>query len=373
MSEKVFALYSPYIIDGIQQESTPAELLGALMASEVCAEETDRESIVDETLDPPIRPYDYNAHSYKEYLSNVLSAKRAFPLCNPESYTRALVAKALIDTLWLGGSFRLGNLQLEAGWEWNEEPVGAMAAFYESVYALADYMDALGIELSRYSYKSSGDENELSVKARLSKELSAEDEVFEDDFFRLPNPVFEDVRICPGHLVPDERSWVVFVPFDTCDFLLGASLLAQSLGVGGAAPKIGDADYFIDCYEVVREFVEDGILLSAATVGEGGLISALTAMGDARVGVDVELSDIMQAYQEPCATKVLFSEVPGVILQIRDSDFDYLDAELLLQDVAYFPLGHPVPGNPEIRIKTSEKSGIQTILESLMQKAEGED
>ena len=65
--------------------------------------------------------------------------------------------------------------------------------------------------------------------------------------------------------------------------------------------------------------------------------------------------------------------MPGVVIQIQDADFDYLDAELLLQDVAFFPLGHPVPGTAEIRVKASAKSGIQTILESLMQNAEGED
>ena len=68
--------------------------------------------------------------------------------------------------------------------------------------------------------------------------------------------------------------------------------------------------------------------------------------------------------------KGLFAErLNDMYLQVKD----YLDAELLLQDVAFFPLGHPVPGQPGIRVKASAKSGIQTILESLMQNAEGED
>ena len=71
--------------------------------------------------------------------------------------------------------------------------------------------------------------------------------------------------------------------------------------------------------------------------------------------------------------RILFAEVPGVVVQITDADFDYLDAELLLQDVAFFPLGHPTPGRTDIRIKSSAKSGIQTILESLIRNAEGED
>ena len=70
---------------------------------------------------------------------------------------------------------------------------------------------------------------------------------------------------------------------------------------------------------------------------------------------------------------ILFSEIPGVIIQIRDIDFDYVDAELLLQDVAFFPLGHPNLKSGAVRVRSAEKTGIQTILESLMQNAEGED
>ena len=103
---------------------------------------------------------------------------------------------------------------------------------------------------------------------------------------------------------------------------------------GGAGPQITDADYFMDCFEVVRELVEDGILLSGATVGEGGLLKTIKEMaGDAGLGVD--LSDVMRAYQEQDVLRILFAEVPGVVIQIQDADFDYLDAELLLQDVAF--------------------------------------
>ena len=63
----------------------------------------------------------------------------------------------------------------------------------------------------------------------------------------------------------------------------------------------------------------------------------------------------------------------SISLQIRDSDFDYVDAELLLQDVVYFPLGHPDPSGHKVTVAASAKSRIQTILESLMLNAEGED
>ncbi len=59
------------------------------------------------------------------------------------------------------------------------------------------------------------------------------------------------------------------------------------------------------------------------------------------VGADIDISGIMSAYGEDKKLRILFSEVPGAIIQIKDSDYDYVDAEFLLQDIAYYPIGHP--------------------------------
>ena len=141
------------------------------------------------------------------------------------------------------------------------------------------------------------------------------------------------------------------------------------------APQIVDPDYFIDCYEVVRELVEDGVVLSGVTVGRGGLISALKRMTGPKIGASVELADLVRATGEKDIVRLLFAEVPGVLFQIADIDYDYVDAELLLQDIAFYPMGHPVPGKPGVDIISSDKPGIQTILESLIrsQSSEGED
>ena len=90
------------------------------------------------------------------------------------------------------------------------------------------------------------------------------------------------------------------------------------------------------------------------------------------VGCGADISDLMQACGETDPVRIFFSEVPGAVIQVRDSDFDYIDAEFLLQDVAYYPLGHPT-ADGRLHLCTAAKTGIQTILESLMQNAEGED
>ena len=147
------------------------------------------------------------------------------------------------------------------------------------------------------------------------------------------------------------------MPFDTDELHLGDSALSAALGLsGGMAPKMEDPDYFMDCFEVVRELVEDGILLSGVSVKRGGMVAALDSMVSPTVGADVNISDLKRAYPSSDVVRILFSEVPGVIFQINDSDYDYLDAELLLQDVMYFPLGHPV----------RRKGKVGAILDSLI-------
>ncbi len=373
MSEKISALYSSFVIDGIREEFTPARLLQPLCDARLCPPQGAEESCcIDETVDPVARSFDVDSADVAGSLEAILSARRIAPPAYADSYTRFRIASALEDALWKKGAFRLGDLSLVASWKCDARTVGAMAAFYRSVTSAADYVDSLGLRFADVSCTRGGAGGDVAFRALVARD-SETDEFFTRDPFRSVAPRFSSVRACPPTLVPDPQSWIVYIPFDTADFRLGGSLLAQVFGIGGAPVQITDADCFIDCFEVVREFVEDGLLLSGATVADGGLLTALSRMAEGNCAVEADISAIMHSCQEKYPLRVLFAELPGVIIQIRDSDFDYLDAELLLQDVAYFPLGHPDPSGRGVRVKSAAKSGIQTILESLIRNAEGED
>lgn len=374
MSEKAFALNSHYVIDGILQELTPAQILDALTenAAPSAGRNDSGVTLVDETVDPEVRSTEPEGGDIGEYLAAVRTCSRKLPLSCMDSYTRCGIASALIDSMWRRGHFRIGDLLLDVHWRWNERPVGAMAAFYDSVKAAADYVDSLDLRFSHYRYSRTSGSPSVSFRVVLGDDEPG-DEAIAADAARADDARMLDGRVCPDMLFPDSRSWIIYIPFDSSEYCLGGSLLAQTLGLGGAAPQIEDSDYFLDSYEVVREFSEDGILLSAATVGEGGLLTAAGRMSRGGVGADLDISDLLHSAGETNAAKVLFAEVPGALIQVRDSDFDYVDAELLLQDVVYFPLGHPNVKGEKVTVEASAKSRIQTILESLMQNAEGED
>lgn len=339
-------LNSHFVIDGERRENTLSELLSTVCVQKTPADKLAGEDIVDESLDSSPVSIRTDNSEIPAYSRLVKIVRMDLPLAYSASYTVFNIATAIADSLFRQGNVSLDEIQLTAKWRWNDKSCGNMAALYNSVETAVQYLDDLGVSLHRYAVEE-GEDPELSVATQFTGAA----------------------RIVPDTIVPDPASWIIFVPFDSAEFRLGGSALAEALSCGGVQPKLGDADYFMDCFELVREFAMDNVLLSARTVQRGGLRKALDAY--AGEGAALELSGVLQAYPDCNAVDILFSEVPGVLIQIRNEDYDYLDAEFLLQDVAWYPLGHP-SGN-RLTIDCSAKSKINTILESLLQKAEGED
>ena len=357
-------LNSNYLIDGVQMPLSPARMLRECSVQVPLEPDGDPATLSDEALDPA--PNNLSLNSRPE--SYCPGKRQALPLPFSGPFTAAKVAQALIDAIWQGGHFRLQDLMLKADWKWNGKSIGLPAAFYHSVESACEYIDALGVKISRYSLANG------SPAVSFKASTVADEELPEDLLEELPakSPRISRRRKTPATLLPEASDWLLYIPFDPCDFRLGGSTLAETTGTSPAtAPDVADADYFMDCYEVVRELVEDGVVKAGATVSDGGLLTTLRAMTAGETGADVCVSDICRAYGGESPLRVLFGEVPGVVVQIADIDYDYVDAELILQDVVYFPIGHPVPGRTGVEL--SEKIEIPQILESLLNTLEGED
>ena len=378
--EKISALYAQYVIDGIHQELSPGEMLDECLASKPWREDpATTEKVLDESLDPEPRSDGFDSWKLRDYLALTEDASgREFPVHFPGPFTKVLIARALIDALWQEGHFRLGDLSVKADWTWDMGQMGYAAAFYASAQAASEYLGSLSLKLSSYSFAEGG-----KCALQLSTAVFG-DEYEDEDFqvelpYRTSHPSFLPVRKHSSALIDDPDSWLVYVPMEGCEYRLGGSLLSERLHQGSdLAPDPSDPDYFIDCYEVLREMVEDNVVIAGATVGDGGLLATLKRMASAagdRVGARININELMNSCHEQDIVRILFAEVPGVVIQIRDEDYDYLDAEFMLQDVVFFPLGHPVHGKNEIKVEATGKSGIQSILESIIrsQSSEGED
>ena len=385
MTDKNSALYSHYIIDGVRFEMTPAELLDDCMEDSGFPDQSEFADIVDELTEPSLATFEYRREKEQEYIARTMEAaseERPFRMLYPEHFTKLQIAKALLSRLWSKGHFKLGDLKLWAQWDWDTEPVGNMSAFYRSAEAASGYIYGLGVKIEDYLFIEEG-ETGCNVKfyawlqEQYDRSFTCVQEsllLFKSSPYESRHPWISEERACPATALPDTKSWLIYIPFDTCSFKLGGSLLTQMERCGGEkAPEINDPDYFIDCYEVVRELVEDGMVIAGSNVADGGLAAAAARMC-CGLGLEMDISGILSSYQGTSREKLLFGEVPGIIMQIRDEDYDYIDSQLLLQDVAYYPIGHPSTDCHGLKITESGKNGVENILASLLGMAtEGED
>lgn len=387
MKENESALYSQYIIDGTRCPATPAELLDECMNSTepLSVQLGEFDDIVDEATEPPLSSFSYSIDDLDDYIrktSEMANSDREFRMLYPQHFTRVQIAKALLQRLWSEGHFKLGDLRLWAQWEWNTRPIGNMAAFYESVSSASDYIYSLGTCLEDYLFIESDQASNVKFFSWLPDTPMTEEEpeeehdeiLFKSSPYESTHPWISEKRKCPSTIQDDPGSWLIYIPFDTCSHRLGGSLLSQaSDDNGGTAPNIQDPDYFIDCYEVIRELTEDGIIMAGRTVADGGLAVAASKM-IAGKGMMIDIGGIVSSYQEEDGIKLLFGEIPGVLIQISDDNYDYVDSQFLLQDIAYYPLGHPSENMTGLKVKESNKSGVADILASLLgQASEGED
>jgi len=377
MRKKMSAKFSAYVIDGVAQELTPARIMDACLSDQghQISSDEEWEPIVDESLDPSFneRVGDPSlVMQYAEKVRSVVGGNRPGARTFPELYAKSAIASSLIELIWRRGHFTLQDLQLKLDWRWPESALGDHASFYAALTAAADYVDSLGLRLRSWSYKSA-DAPGLDVRPSLAEPVPEDEELEEEDPDTLR---IGRVKAHPSFIQGSPSNWLIFIPFDDCDFRLGGSRLSECEGIcSDPAPRLVNADYFIDCYEVVRELVEDGVVVAGASVGEGGLMTALLAMAAGGHGTDIDLGELAKAQGEKDLVRLLFAEVPGVLIQIADIDYDYVDAELLLQDVAYYPLGHPKAADASVSVTSSDRTGIKGILDSLIrsQSLEGED
>ncbi len=370
MKKGLEILFSKYIIDGTAMESTPADMLRECLL-ELEAPGIQPGTVVDERLDMDPSPLKYDISLIDTYLDAArgpaASPDRSVSLSHPYSSVRILIAEALLRFMWRRNGVKLDELALSLDVLWDSAPVGCMAAFHSAIESATGYVYELGLRISAFDYDEARGRHDMDFRVIGAHEYG--------------EPV-------PASLADVPDSVLVYVPFDTCSHRLGGSLLSGILGKGDeTAPEISDPDYFIDSFEVVHDLVEDGVVLSGVTVGRGGLLAAVDRIlgGDWRI--DLDISGIRRAYMEDDRVRVLFSEIPGALIQIPGGESAYVDSQLLLQDIAYYTLGSPERLSPaasgrgrsaggserRIALAESNRAELSRLLSALIGQPEDPD
>ncbi len=253
------------------------------------------------------------------------------------------VAESLTNIVWAPLSHGLKGVSLSANWMWPCKNKGEDARLYSAVEAVSDFACELGINIPTGKDSLSMTQKYPNGDVVLSPGtviISAAAEV-------------SDVRkIVEPTIVKDTNSILLHIDFSFDAPKLGGSSFSQIVNtLGTEVPEIGDVDYFKCAFDAVQKLIDKGLVLAGHDISAGGMITTLLEMnfGNKDWGLSVDLSGIT----EESLVKTLFSENPGVIIQVASLK----GVEKILTDlgVCFSVIGSPIQSR-ELNIKKGNRT-----------------
>ncbi|MEI6457134.1 MAG: phosphoribosylformylglycinamidine synthase, partial [bacterium] len=248
-------------------------------------------------------------------------------MVDPVAGSRLSVAEALTNLVWAPLTHGLKGVSLSANWMWPCKNRGEDARLYAAVKAVSDFAIELGINIptgkdSLSMTQKYPDGTEVYSPGTVI--ISAVAEV--SDVKKVVSPVLLDV---PG-------SKLIYIDFSRGTMKLGGSSFAQVVNaIGNEVPSVADSDYFIRAFNVVQDLIKNDLILAGHDISAGGVITTLLEMTfPAReAGIKADLTEL----QERDTVKLLFSENPGIIIQVKQVE---KAAEYLKESrVEWIPVG----------------------------------
>ena len=266
-------------------------------------------------------------------------------LADPVAGSRLAIAEALTNLVWAPLTHRLKGVSLSANWMWPSKNKGEDARLYAAVESVSEFAIALGINIP-----TGKDSLSMTQKYPGGEVVIAPGTVIISAVAEV-----EDIRktVTPA-LQPLEGSRIVYINFSKDSFKLGGSSFAQALNhLGNETPTVKDDHYFAKAFNAVQELISKGDVLAGHDISEGGLITALLEMTFSvpEVGMDLDVTSLKEDL-----VRVLFSENPGIVLQV--SDESVLKNNLLKADIEYIVLGE-VTSKRKMQIRSG--SGEQSL------------
>lgn len=234
----------------------------------------------------------------------------AVALVDAVAGSRMASAEALTNLVWAPLTHGMKGISLSANWMWPSKNPGEDARLYAAVKAVSDFAIELGINIPTGKDSLSMTQKYPDGSKVFSPGtviISAVAEVA--DVKKAVSPV----------LVPIPGSKILYIPFSDDPFALGGSSFAQVLNMlGNEVPGVLNTQTFSAAFAAIQRMVTSGAILAGHDISAGGLITTLLEMtfANTEFGIDADLTLL----NEKDVVKVLFSEKPGVVVQIRDME-----------------------------------------------------
>lgn len=229
-------------------------------------------------------------------------------LIDPAAGGKLAIAEALTNLVWAPLTHGLKGVSLSANWMWPSRNEGEDARLYRAVETVSDFAIQLGINIPT-------GKDSLSMTQKYP-----DGHVVYSPGTVIISAVAEvaDIRkgISPA-LFPAIGSSIVYVDFSSAPASLGGSSLAQVINqLGDETPDVSDAGYFCKAFAAVQELVAGEAILAGHDISAGGMITALLEMCFPTPGTGLRIT-LPESGED--AVRFLFSERPGVLMQVEDT------------------------------------------------------
>jgi phosphoribosylformylglycinamidine synthase len=250
-------------------------------------------------------------------------------MINPGAGSVLSISEALTNLIWAPLTNGLKSVSLSANWMWPCKNPGEDARLYEAVKAASDFAIELGINIptGKDSLSMTQKYSDQVVYAPGTVIISAVGEIY--DILKIVEPV----------LVNDPYTNILYIDLSRDSFRLGGSSFAQITGrLGSEAPDIREPVYFSEVFNAIQVLISQGRIISGHDISAGGMLTTLLEMcfSNTTGGITVNLTAIGEAD----SVKLLFSQNPGIIIQVREED--EVEDFLLENGISYYSIGHPV-------------------------------
>lgn len=235
-------------------------------------------------------------------------------LLNPAASARLAVAEA-ITNIASADIVKLSDLKLSANWMAAAGQHGEDQALFEAVKTIGmEICPALGIAIPvgkdslsmRTTWQDEGEDK--SVTSPMSLVITA---------FA---PVSDVRKTLTPELKPLDESVLVRIDLSKGQHRIGASILAQVYqSLGMVAPDVDSFDDLKAFFALIQDWNRRGLIQAYHDIGDGGLLATVSEMMFAsRLGVVLQ----------PQSIDSLFAEEIGAVVQLKQSDWQVLRAEV---------------------------------------------
>ena len=240
------------------------------------------------------------------------------------------IAEALTNLIWAPLTHGIKGVSLSANWMWPCKNKGEDSRLYRAVEAASDFACDLGINIPT-------GKDSLS----MTQKYPNGDQVYSPGTVIISSAAeVSDIRkIVEPVLKKDINTKLLYIDFSFDSFKLGGSSFGQVINrLGNEAPGVNDVDYFKTAFETVQDLIKKDLVLAGHDISAGGMITTLLEMcfGNNSTGLSVDVTNL----EESDLVKILFSENPGIIIQIKEVKkvLSYLDEK----GIQYLEIGQPI-------------------------------